>query len=229
MRNRWRHTPEGILVPEDFGKPIKLCSGMLLGGFFSGPGGASFNPTILGDSWGTAHVDLVVDADADDTQKGPANSDSETHLWLVASASDIEIRVAADWNGSTGSTGWYNPAGVDQGAPDVDRVPGTTVFQLGVRDGVTVNLYTAYDDTPTEAGLTKTKLGTFTDDDQVTYFNPTNATDYGYRLDASADDPGNTNVFGTLAIQFTFKKTGYDPYTITMEMEASASASQEAP
>lgn len=183
-------------------------------------GGADFNPTILGDSWGVKG-DNVVYAYSEELE---GTNTARTELWLISSGSDIELRVSGFWNGDPlySEAEWYNPDHVSQGAPDTDRTPGTTVFQLGDRSGVTVNLYTVPGgDSGGTQNLDWDKIGSFTDDDKSTFFNPTDSTDYGYRLTALATatypDPA-----GAEALQITFRKAGYNDFTITMECNSDA-------
>lgn len=183
-----------------------------------------FLPTILGDS-NPVIADVVVEADGSSTEVGPASADADTHLWVIASGGEIYLRVAGEWGGDTGFAEWFNPAHVSQGAPDTNRVPGTDVFLLGDRTGVTVNIYTLT--LFTEPGLTWNKIGTFTDDDKSTFFALTNDVQYGYQYSANADDPGNDTVGGISAVQFTFRKAGLEDYTIIMSMACSADATDD--
>lgn len=190
----------------------------------SGGGASDFTPTLYGDAYSRASSS-VVSADGEETNKGPANADADTTIWLITSAGEMELRVQADWGGDTGDGTWWDELGVDQGAPDNNRIPGTLIFELGDRTGVTVNIFTTFQNLDSSAVLTK--IGTFTDDDGITFFNPTNATDYGWDLDASASDPGDTTVDATQRTRFTFRKAGFNDYVIEFQQEAHATASDE--
>ena len=190
-------------------------------------GGFDFSPTILGDSLGL-DTDWVVEAEADDESFPNASASADTDIWIVAEGGEIYIRVAANANGLQTDTAWYDPDAVDQGAPDTNRIPGTDVFSLGEYTGVTVNIYTVR--APTPDGLTHTKIGTFTDDDKLTFFALTDDVDYGWSYDAEANDPPGAgevdNVIDYAIHQFTFRKAGYNDYTISMSQQVAASATE---
>ncbi len=200
-------------------------------GFWSEGGGTPFTPTILGDS-GVLVGEVVVEslAESSDPDPQPSGADADTWIWVVFEGGDIEIRVAADFNGNlVEDSAWYNPSHVDQGAPDTNLVPGTTVFQLGETTGVTVNIFSFRANTPD--GLSETKVGTFTDDDKSTFFAPSASVDYGWNYEARAVDPpgaGENNSVTDWAVrQFTFRKAGFEDYTISFGQEVDATAASE--
>lgn len=196
-------------------------------------GGSSFSPTILGKTF-TTTPDYVTQSIQEDEDPVSSQCYSRAQIWVIDTGSDIEIRVASAGNGNqTDDDLWYNTSDVSQGAPDTDRVPGTKVFGLGERTGVTVNIYTVSADgvIPTlQDGWTRTKLGTFTDDNKSTFTTLSTSTDYGYLYRIDADDPAGTGEvsgdFGEHVVQFTFRKTGYTDYTVTFEQYVDATASQ---
>jgi hypothetical protein len=186
-----------------------------------------FPVTVLGDSIGVQSTDYCVSVVAEDEQEGNSNADADTDIWVESTSNNVSIRVAGAGNGNFGiDRDWYNPAHVSQGVPDTDRTPGTTVFLLGQREGVTVNIYTIRANEPD--GLNSIKIGSFTDDDKSTFFAPTDGVQYGYAYNADADDPpgvGETDwAFDYSVRQFTFRKDGFDDYTITMGTYVEAAA-----
>lgn len=198
--------------------------GMLVGGFADVglDAGGEFSPTIEGDYLERVGGAAVVEAFSEELLGG---NTSTTTIWVDATASDIEIRCQGLANGSdpASSQTWYDETGVDQGDPDTNRTPGTRIFFLGEKTGVTVNIYTSSVTlTPSgDPGASRTKLGTFTDDDKTSFFTPVTATEYGYELKCRATS-GTQSASGGQNLQFTFRKAGYTDYTITFQSEGSA-------
>ena len=188
---------------------------------------ADFAPTVLGDSIGVQATDFVVGSLGDDEEAGNSSASADTDLWIVATGGNIHIKVSGTASGnSAADVDWFNPAHATQGAPDTNRVPGTTVFSLGEITGVTVNIFTIRANVPD--GLTSVKIGTFTDDNKSTFFTPVADTDYGYAYNADADDPpsaGEVDAVTDYSVrQFTFRKAGFNDYTITMGTNVDAGA-----
>lgn len=202
--------------------------GMLVGGFADvGFDSGGFSPTILGREWlGTG--DEVIKATGVDVEFGTSTADGITELHIWNTGSDIEIRIEGSASGSSQETvEWWDDQEVNQGTPGVPE----PVFQLGEVTGVTVNIYTVDDGVPgANGGLSRQKLGTFTDDDKTTFFSPTASTKYGYELTCECRDPplnpppqsdGDTAI-----LQFTFRKAGYADYTISFGNQSVASANE---
>ena len=203
----------------------------------AGGGTTDFAPTISGRYlMGSPIVttDLVVYSVGSDFDIGPngtAISQGASAVWLIKSATDCFIRVAAD--AAPGTDNWYNTGGTAQGDPGTRTGTGTTVFQLNdIPD--TVNIYNVVDTTtvPTpDYGNNFSGATAYTSDDKVTFFDPSQDSKYGRGIVCDAECInesfcGDTED-GRSVIQFTFRKSGKNDYTITFLQRARATASVE--
>lgn len=193
-----------------------MGNGLIVGGFLNrgSTGVSSFSPTIYGRQ---AAVNYVVYAFGDtETIDFPAGAGSGCDIVLYATASDIELRVSAAATGNVAvDEEWYDTSGTpgDAGSGYV------TIFKLNERTDVTVNIYTSNQTVGFGDGVTFSDQGTWTDDDKSTFFNPTNATNYGSTVDCDSSQtvPGSDADQGYFTLQFTFRKTGYNDYTISFQ------------
>ena len=196
---------------------------MLMGvtGTTGGGGGSPpFTPTYLARQSATSTP--TVEAVGESYRPSPTSGLAETWLWIETTASETYVRLDANASGNLISTEeWWNPSDVSQGAPGVDE----DALTLGARVD-SVNIYTAnYTQVVSGADMIMVKQGTFTDDDKITFFNPTNGVNYGWKLEASASDPGgDRTLIGYANIQFTFRKAGFADLTVTYCMATSADA-----
>lgn len=156
----------------------------------------------------------VVKAWGDDLTEGSSSSTARTELCIKTTASETYVICNANGTGNGGGVdeAWYIPTDSDQGAPGTDEV----IFTLGERID-SCNIYTAAVDE--DAANVRTPLGTFTDDDKSTFFNPSDATLYGTRIVCTAMDSGGgpDTQFGGMTMQFTFRKTGFTDLTLTFK------------
>lgn len=191
--------------------------GLLIGGFFSqGAGaGALFTPNIIGRQQVNGRLSEAL---GEDEQKGPASAAGDNDLWIITTAGEVEVRINTAAS-PLDNEEWWNDASVSQGTPGATEL----VFELGERSDVTFNLFTESVDLP--SGMTHNKIiANFTDDDQASFVTPSNVVRYGWFYDADADDPGNTNVFGSVIHQLTFRKPGFQDFVIRYEQFSSAIA-----
>jgi hypothetical protein len=184
--------------------------------------GTSFTPTITGDYYERSINAGTVWAFGTDY----SGMQSDISIWLVSSASDIEVKVQGDENGlpSNRDVGWADELGnIYSGEPDNNKTPGSVVFSLGIRSGVTVQIYTTQDQTDgNNPGTRWVKVGSFTDDgSEGSFFNPVDSTNYGYDLFANVSVV-STQYGATNRLRFKFRKSGYNDYTITFVGEVEA-------
>lgn len=188
-----------------------------------------FSPTISGriDANG-----IVVYGNDVDFAIFPADASAgdRAAIWVIQTSTNCFIRVGR-WISGNGDT-WYNTVGVSQGDPGLYTGTGTTVFELGEQCD-SVNIYNSNDNTtdaPSAQGsVTYIAIGSYTSDDKTTFFAPTQDTKYGRQVYAQETETGigfNTAV-GEVTVQFTFRKSGYDDYTITFRGRARANADVE--
>lgn len=206
--------------------------GMLIGGFLSqsSPG---FNPTVDGREAAVNHVLEVYGEDY--VFGGNSTADASGRIYIWATASDIVIKVGGNASGNVSTDVlWWDNDSPSNSATAADYSPasgGTTIFSLGERTGVTVNIYTS-NETTGFGSPTFPEMGTWTDDDKSTFFNPTNSTAYGGGVDCDASasmGAGPDSHQGFRTLQFTFRKTGYSDYTISFQAYVEALAEGEAP
>lgn len=187
--------------------------GMLTGGFFSqgAGGGLDFAPTILGRQVSNGILSNVYAEDED--KKSTPHADATSDLWVITTVSEVEVRINTFANGNNDEIEqWWDDASVLQGIPG----PTELVFQLGERTDVTFNFFT--ENVVTNAEITHTKLlSNFTDDDKISFVTPTNAVRYGYTYDTD-NEAGAANV-GTVTYGITFRKTGFNDYTIRFKQD----------
>jgi hypothetical protein len=107
---------------------------------------------------------------------------------------------------------------VSEGTPGTDE----NIFLLGERPD-TVNIYTAAL-TDSEPDVDQVAIGSFTDDDKITFFNPTNGVNYGYELQVAAVDPGDKNQLGRMTLKFTFRKAGFIDLSVLFRSRGIAEA-----
>jgi len=190
---------------------------MMAGAGMLAEGETNFSPTITGRQ---SVNGLLSHSIAEDEAKGQSDASADNDIWIYAHATDIEIRINT-FTSPNDTEMWWNDSSVEQGEPGSDEV----IFQLGERSGVTCNIYTVSVDLPTD--MTHAKLvSNFTDDNQVSFFSPTNTVRYGYRYDADAGDPsGESDVLGTVVHKFTFRKAGFTDFVIQYSQYSDAIAS----
>ena len=185
---------------------------------------STFQPTISGRI--EANGDVVYSTWSDFAlSPASASSQADAAIWLIKTATDCFIRVGTSGSGDFGTENWYNTGGTGQGDPGLWSGTGTDVFQLNeVPD--TVNIWNKADNT-TLGSPTFNLLGSsYTSDDKTTFFNPTQDTKYGRRIRSSAFQSGfgTDTEEGNFDIQFTFRKSGKDDYTITFQGHSRAQA-----
>lgn len=204
-----------------------MSTGLLIMGAFNNTSSLSdFSPTLTGKTF-TITPDIVVSnwQESEDSSPAPGTSSAwgRNEIWVIDNGTDIEIRVAGDGNGNgINVITWYDTSDIAQSAPpDDNRVPGTTIFELNERSGVTVKIRVVSQ--PATSGMTYTKIGSYTDN---SFFSLTQDVDYGWQMEADAEDPtGPSNVLEQQVIEFTFAKSGYNNYTVTYEQEVDVGAS----
>jgi len=182
-------------------------------------GGGDFAPTLIGRI--AANGDVVTSLAAD-FDFGSSSASCSLDLWILFTSTDAFVRVTTDASGS-GATDerWFNPAGVSQGTPGLNE----NVYQLNERPD-SVNIFTSVlDDSDSGVNRNNKPGGTlFTDDNQVTFFNPTNNVVYGYRLNAQANDPGASIARGDITLALTFRKAGASDLTVSFSGNVDAEA-----
>lgn len=178
-------------------------------------GGSAFAPTLIGRAAADGNTGSFI---AENIEFGANGADAFAQLWLVTSATDCFIRIGGSAVGnSVNNEDWFNAAGVAQGAPGVNE----NVFQLNERPD-SVNIFTA-----ANSGSANTLLwsAAFTDDDKTTFFNPTDTSEYGYDMQAQANDPFGTSIItGVKDMAFTFRKAGFADLTATYRINVYAEA-----
>lgn len=192
-----------------------------------------FNPTILGRTSATSPSSnyVVYMASSDfELAPGTAVATGTSAVWLIKTSTDCFIRVGGNTS-PAGTEQWYNTGGTQQGDPGLQTGTGTNVFQLNqVPD--TVNIYNKLDNnTLGTCSFTNTSGGTsYTSDDKSTFFNPTQDAKYGRMVVAAASCTGgfcNDVDDGYTQVQFTFRKSGLDDYTVTFTARGRGNATVE--
>lgn len=196
-------------------------------------GVAAFAPTVSGRTGETSPgTNYVVYAQAVDFEIAPgtASTITDSAIHLIKTSTDCFIRVGCNASPLT-TEQWYNTGGTPQGDPGVSTGTGTNVFQLNeVPDSV--NIYNvAETNTLGTSTFSNVNGGTsYTSDDKSTFFSPTTDAKYGRNI---ASDASCTGGFcsdiddGYIQLQFTFRKTGADDYTVTFSGRARGNASVE--
>lgn len=183
-----------------------------------------FSPTLSGRLDANGYV---VYANDQDFQLAPTDAfaDDRAAIWVIQTATDCFIRVGR-WISGNGDQ-WYNTGGTGQGDPGTYTGTGTTVFQLNEQCD-SVNIYNSLDNSITGTP-TFTAIGSYTSDDKVTFFAPTQDTKYGRYVWADAEELGigTDTQIGEVTLQFTFRKSGYGDYTVTFRGRARAVATAD--
>lgn len=185
--------------------------------------GSAFNPTNSGRIDANGYVVYANDIDFE-ISPGSASASDTAAMWVIQTATDCFIRVGRATAGD--GDNWYNTGGTGQGDPGAWTGTGTTIFQLNEQCD-TVNIYNSNDNS-INGTPTFSVVGTsYTSDDKTTFFAPTQDTKYGRRVICSAFQSGfgSDQETGECTMQFTFRKSGYDDYTITFRSRANATAS----
>ena len=177
--------------------------GVLVGGFYSG---GEFAPSYLGQVAGDG--DVII-AEAEDSQLGAASASADSQIWVETDASQTYVRVDGQASPET-TLEWYDDNGSSQGDPGTDR----NVLTLGQRVD-SVNIFTK-NNTTISGSPNLAAIGTYTNDDKSTFFNPTNGVNYGLDMQtsASAGGPGSESEEGSFIIQITFRKAGFSDLTV---------------
>lgn len=179
--------------------------------------GGAFAPTI----YGRVHANGLVLNSYDyafDFDPAFIAADTDAALWLIMTSTNCYIRCG----GGAAADLWYNTAGVSQGNPGAYTGTGADIFELGEQPD-SVNIYNANNNTISNAPVFSA-VGTYTSDDKSTFFAPTQDVKYGRRVIAalSLDFPDVVVETGEITQQFTFRKAGYDDYTITFRARGEA-------
>lgn len=182
--------------------------------------GTPFAPTFFARQSTAPLTSPTAEGFSDLETPGSTSIDAETEFWLETTAGDCFIRLDAfgQGNGSFHEK-WWDTGDADQGAPGTDE----NAMQLNERPD-TVNIFTFAVDISAPSS-SHVKIGTFTDDDKSTFFNPTDGVNYGWTLLMEASDPGDMGVSGSHVIQFTFRKAGFADLTVFYSGFADAQAS----
>jgi len=188
-----------------------------IGGLMAAGSGLIFNPT---DETGHKTGNTVLEASASDYETSPSSATADGSIWVETDASNAYIRVDGNASGNvTATVLWYNASHVSQGTPGVDQ----DVFILGQRPD-SINIYTSASDVA-DNGISLAAIGTYTNDDKTTFFSPTNAVNYGLKMDAtSSAAPGVDFDNGSFTIQITFRKTGYTDLTVAYDVTVDTDA-----
>lgn len=185
----------------------------------------TWNPTIFGRI--EANGDVAYMYASEIVLSGIAVVDARSYIYVIKGASDTYIRVARYYTDTPLTDQWYNTVGVGQGSPGAYPSSWATVFQLNdIPD--TINIYRT---SQTQSEFPSfPAIGSYTSDDKVTFFNPTQDVKYGGYVDCHADaGPGfdQETEEGTSKLQVTFRKAGRVDYTITFKVHAKAVATAE--
>lgn len=202
--------------------------GMMVGVFGKPVADIDMTPTVLGQttSQGSGVLAFAQASESIYPPPGGAGASADIAIWVITDANNCYIRVAADTNGgSFEDSGWYAPTNVDQGQLTAIAGAGTTVFTLGLRPD-SINIYTVAQ-TINGDGVSLGAIGSYTNDNKVSFFSPTNSVKYGLQMDCSSqtDPPSGTDFdIGDFTVQITFRKAGYHDYTITYKLETDTDA-----
>lgn len=160
--------------------------------------------------------------------EGIANVDARAYVWLVKTATTCQIRLSEYHTDSGLGINWYDTTGTGQGDPGNYSSTYAVAFDLNAIPD-TVNIYTS--NSTTVLGTPSfPQIGSWTDDNKSTFFNPTQDVKYGRYVSCNAQaGPGfdNDTEQGYSTLQFTFRKAGYTDYTISFKYEARAYATSE--
>lgn len=174
----------------------------------------AFAPTVSGRLGLGTFLSRVVEGSGEDYVFGGSSSaNGSCSVWVLRTGGDVYIRVGCNGSGSVVfEEAWYNQAGADQGDPGTEASAGTTVFQLN-EDVDSVNIYASAFDVNDQGSPSFSAVGTFTDDQKTTFFLPTADVKYGRLLDCDGGG-GSGNNTGRMSIEVTFRKAGYEDYTV---------------
>jgi hypothetical protein len=170
-------------------------------------------PTRIGREIGSP---LIV-ASASDFETSPSSATADASVWVETSATQTYIRVDGNASGNViAVVNWFDTANVDQGAPGVDE----DVFLLNQRaDSIRIYSY-AFD--VADDGITLSQVGTFTDN---VFFSPTNAVNYGLKMDAvSSAAPGTDFDNGSFTIEITLRKAGFADLIVRYDVQVDTDA-----
>jgi hypothetical protein len=170
---------------------------------------SAFNPVRDGQQ--ASDGDVVYIYASDFAIDAVVSNDAEAYLWVEMTADNCYIRVSELHEDSATINNWYNTAGVGQGDPGAYPTTSTIVYTLGEQPD-SINIYTVSTTTTTGAP-SFTAIGSYTDDNQTTFFSPVLSTKYGkYVRSATVAGPGfDVDVEqGEFRMKFTFRKAGYD-------------------
>lgn len=199
--------------------------GMLAGGYYSqGSGaGSDFSPTYYAAQ---ASLTWAVLSEGEHyAYQSGAGVDVDCQLWVETTTTETYVRLAGSATGNViANVDWFNTVGVNQGTPGVDE----NAMALGTRVD-TVNIYTK---SSTLTGSSTTPvlnaIGTYTNDDKTTFFNPTNGVNYGLDVIADVNASGSTEwEDGKVTMQVTFRKSGFNDLTVDFSMYARGDAESD--
>lgn len=185
-----------------------------------------FAPTIDGRVDADGIVEYSFESDFEISPLD-AYADDRAVIWLIKTSTDCFVRVGR-WQGGDPFDEWYNGVGTAQGDPGLYTGTGTTVFTLNeVPD--TVNIYNKQDTTTTGSPVFTAYGTSYTSDDKTTFFNPTQDAKYGRYVDCSSAITGlGTDTHeGETTLQFTFRSSGKDDYTVTFRVRCKTTATVE--
>lgn len=187
---------------------------------------SAFAPTKYGNK--AADGDVVYISASDFGFDEVVSNRAEAFLWVEMTADNCEIRVAEQHTDSASVNQWYNTAGVGQGNPGTYPTTSALIYELGEQPD-TINIYTV--STTNTAGVPVfTAIGSYTDDNQVTFFAPTQGTKYGKSVDSESQaGPGfDTDLEqGEFRMKFTFRKSGYADVEVEFIAESRSLSTSE--
>lgn len=158
---------------------------------------------------------------------GIASVDSRAYVWVVKTATTCQIRLS-EYHTDSATPNWYDTTGTPQGDPGNYSGTYAVAFDLNAIPD-TINIYTS-NSTTLFGTPSFPAIGSWTDDNKSTFFNPTQDVLYGRYVDCNAVAGPGFDVDteqGHTTLQFTFRKAGYTDYTISFKVQARAYATSE--
>jgi len=184
-----------------------------------------FSPTTYGQV--AADGDVCYVAASDIGIGTTVTNDAEVYLWVVMTATGCEVRVS-ELHEDFGFASWYDTGGSAQGDPGAYPTTYATIYDLGEQPD-SINIYTV-STTNTTGTPSFTAIGTYTDDNQTTFFAPTQDVKYGkYVRAATSAGPGfDVDIEqGEFRMKFTFRKAGASDVEVEFICDARSQSTSE--
>lgn len=165
---------------------------------------------------------------ADFADNAVVSNAARGHIWVEMTATNCFIRVAETHEDSASVNQWYDTTGANQGNQGTYLSASSDLYELGEQPD-SINIYTV-STTNTAGAPTFSAIGSYTDDNQTTFFAPTQDVKYGkYVNSETIAGPGFDSDLeqGEVRMKFTFRKAGYDDVEVEFIIESRSLSTSE--